>query len=69
LWYIGSSSNDKKIIGQFLGVLCDAIQTYNVYYKKPIGEKTFKSDNEDVDKELKLIKRSLFEKREILKKL
>ena len=69
LWYIGSSSNDKKIVGEFLGVLCDAIQTYNVYYKQPIEEKTFTSNNQDVDKELKVIKRSLVEKREILKKL
>lgn len=69
LWYIGSSSNDKKIVGEFLSVLCDAIQTYNVYYKQPIEEKTFTSDNESVDKELKVIKRSLVEKREILKKL
>ena len=69
LWYIGSSSNDKKIVGEFLSVLCDAIQTYNVYYKQPIEEKTFTSNNQDVDKELKVIKRSLVEKREILKKL
>ena len=37
--------------------------------KQPIEEKTFTSDNESVDKELKVIKRSLVEKREILKKL
>jgi hypothetical protein len=69
VWYIGCSINDKKVIGEFLGVLCEAIECYNFYYKNPIETKTFKSDIEKVNDALFDIKKSLIENKHILNKL
>jgi hypothetical protein len=68
-WYIGGSVNDKEIVNEFFMVLCDAIECYNKYYKVPIETKTFRSDNVEVQKGLDSIKRTIVDKREILKNL
>ncbi len=66
VWYIGCSVNDKKVIGEFLGVLCQAIECYNFYYKKSIETKTFKSEIEKVNEALQDIKNSLIENKQKL---
>lgn len=68
-WYIGGSVNDKDIVGEFLMVLCDAIECYNKYYKLPIESKTFTSDIPEVQNALDSIKKTIVEKRDILKSL
>ena len=32
-WYIGSNTEDKVQIAEFLKILCDAVECYNKYYK------------------------------------
>lgn len=68
IWYIGCSVNDKKVISEFLGVLCEAIECYNLYYKIPIETKTFTSEFEKVNESLQDIRNSLIEHKEILLK-
>lgn len=68
-WYIGASVNDKALINEFLMVLCDAIECYNKFYKTPIETKTFSSDIKEVQNALDSIRKSIVEKRDLLKSL
>lgn len=67
-WYIGSNTNDETKISEFLKILCDAIECYNLYYKC-IEKHIFTSDDPIVDKRLKEIKSSIVKNRKVLKEL
>lgn len=68
-WYIGSNTNDHDKISEFLKLLCDAIECYNLYYKC-IEKHIFINDKDTlIHKRLQEIKSSIIHNRELLKTL
>lgn len=68
-WYIGCNTNNDDKIAEFLKILGDAIECYNVYYKC-IEKHVFINKNcSIVNKRLQEIKLSIINNRELLKTL
>ena len=66
-WSIGSSTSDEICIAEFMNTLCKALQVYNKFYKQPIENKTFISDDPEINEYLQDIKKSLYENKSTLK--
>ena len=68
-WRILSNTLNDTIVSKFLKTLCSALECYNKYYKRKIESRDFNSDNQEINRCLQDIKRSLIKNREILKNL
>ena len=68
-WHIGASVNDKNVIREFVKTLFEAVRVYEKWYRIPIEQKTFKSDNPKVQMILQDIKVSIVKNKEILNSL
>ena len=68
-WRVLSNTKDSDINNKFLGVLCEALQCYNEYYKESIESHRFTSDDTLVNYCLQKIKKSLIKHKDILRNL
>ena len=65
-WYIGSNTEDKVQIAEFLKILCDAVECYNKYYKC-VEENVFTNNEPLVNNCLQEIKRELIKNEHLLR--
>jgi hypothetical protein len=68
-WYIGCNTNDQDKIAEFLKILGDAIECYNLYYKCIEKHIFINTKYSIVHKRLQEIKLSIINNRELLKNL